>query len=144
MFYGGGISTHPVPLLGPNCGVLEIFTQSECKRVVIGNGALRMRTADDPWGPWTPPQDLLIGGDASQRPPDGEYAPGGVLHHPECKGEACQSRSAQMPAGDYGWLYGANIVEPWITSSAEGVDVIWIASTWNPYRVILLKTRIGR
>jgi hypothetical protein len=67
-----------------------------------------------------------------------------------------------MLKGDYGWLYGANIIEEWIRSAAAGepaaargdsrrvngaaraaVDVIWNASTWDPYRVILLRTRIN-
>jgi hypothetical protein len=47
-----------------------------------------------------------------------------------------------MLKGDYGWLYGANIIEEWIRPAGEDVDVIWIASTWDPYRVILLRTRI--
>jgi hypothetical protein len=144
MFYGGGINTIPLPLIAPTCGLLEIFTRTECKNVVIGNGAIRMRTASDPWGPWSPPQDVFIGGDATRRPTEHQYAPGGVLHHPDCVGERCQSRSPSLPKGDYGWLYGANIIEPWTTVDADGVDVIWNASTWNPYRVVLLKTRIDR
>ncbi len=143
MFYGGGINTVPLPLLAPTCGLLEIFARTECKNVVIGNGAIRMRTAIDPWGPWSPPQDIFVGGDAMRRPTEEQYAPGGVLHHPDCKGDRCQSRSPSLPKGDYGWLYGANIIEPWTRSDANGVDVFWNASTWNPYRVILLKTRIG-
>jgi hypothetical protein len=42
MFYGGGMISLPSPL-APNCGVLELFTRSECKAVVTGNGAIRMR-----------------------------------------------------------------------------------------------------
>ncbi|HEV7716456.1 MAG TPA: hypothetical protein VGO53_12740 [Steroidobacteraceae bacterium] len=177
MFYGGGISEFPIPGLGPTCGVLEIFARRECKDVVVGNGALRMRTADDPWGPWTPPQDLLVGGFADHRPLENQYAPGGVLHHPGCTGANCEAPSAQMRKGDYGWFYGANIIEEWtrpvrsapIGSGADsggtdsggtvglgaagsgaigggaigsGVEVIWNVSTWNPYRLVLLKTRI--
>ncbi len=41
---------------------------------------------------------------------------------------------------DYGWLYAANIIEQWVRPASDGVDVIWNASTSNPYRVILLKT----
>ena len=47
-----------------------------------------------------------------------------------------------MLKGDYGWLYGANIIEEWSRPAGKGVDVIWIASTWDPYRVIMLRTRI--
>lgn len=142
MFYGGGISKFPIPQIAPECGVLEIFARTECQNVVIGNGAIRMRTADDPWGPWSPPQDVIAGGNPDQRPPADQYASGGVLHHPACVGEKCQPPSPYMLKGDYGWLYGANIIEEWIKPVGRSVDVIWIASTWDPYRVVLLRTRI--
>jgi len=144
MFYGGGINDVPQPPIFPTCGLLEVFARTECKHVDQGNGAIRVRVANDPWGPWSPPQDVFVGGDAKRRPLDAQYGAGGVLHHPECVGEKCQSRSPSLPPGDYGWLYGANIIEPWTTTDAKGVDLIWIASTWNPYRVILLKTRLEK
>jgi hypothetical protein len=143
MFYGGGISAFPIPDLLPNCGVLEIFARTDCKNIVIGNGAIRMRTADDPWGPWTLPQDVIVGGDPDQRPLADQYAPGGPLHHPACTGDRCQPPAAYMLKGDYGWFYGANIIEEWTRPAGKGVDVIWNASTWDPYRVILLRTRIN-
>jgi hypothetical protein len=143
MFYGGGISKFPLPQWFPECGVLQVFARTDCAAVAIGNGALRMRTADEPWGPWTPPVDLIVGGDADARPLEGQYAPGGVLHHPDCTDPRCQAPSPYMQKGDYGWLYGANIIEEWTTPvDGGGVDLVWIASTWDPYRVILLRTRI--
>lgn len=143
MFYGGGISKAPNERFGlVRCGIAEIFARTECENTVIGNGALRMRTADDPWGPWSPPQDLIIGGNPDARPLEGEYAPGGVLYHPACEAEDCEARSLQFPANDYGWLYGANIIEEWNRPTDYGMDVIWLASTWDPYRVIMLRTRI--
>ena len=144
MFYGGGVSKVAIPQIAPNCGVLEIFARNECKNVVVGNGAIRMRTADEPWGPWTPSQDVIVGGDADARPVKDEYASGGVLYHPACTGAQCQTPSTRHQQNDYGWLYGANIIEQWTKSDSQGVDVIWNASTWDPYRVILLKTRINR
>ena len=143
MFYGGGISTTPNVKFGlPNCGLLEIFARTECRNVVVGNGALRMRTADDPWGPWSPPQDLIVAGTPGAA--GGQYGPGGVLYHQSCKGEGCQAPSLQFPADDYGWFYGANIIEEWTRPAGDGVDVIWLASTWDPYRVIMLRTRINK
>ncbi len=144
MFYGGGISNAPNEKWGlANCGIGEVFSRTECKNVVYGNGALRMRTADDPWGPWTPPQDLIVGGNPDQRPLADQYTPGGVLYHPACEGEGCQKRSLQFPEYDYGWFYGANIIEEWTRPAGNGVDLIWLASTWDPYRVIMLRTKIN-
>jgi hypothetical protein len=145
MLYGGGMITLPTPI-AQKCGVLEFFTRGECKDVVIGNGAIRMRTADDPWGPWTPPQDVLVGGDPDKTPPEYQYAPGGVLRHPDCVDKSCAPHTNWdgVNPREYGFLYGANIIEQWTRPAGNGVDIIWNASTWDPYRVILLRTRIER
>jgi hypothetical protein len=142
MFYGGGMTKLPTPPL-PHCGVLEVFAGRECQDVVIGNGAVRMRTADNPWGPWTPPQDVIVGGDPAV-PGSGLYGAGGVLRHPACTAPGCATAS-RMPfyhPDEYGFLYSANIIDPWIKPAGPGVDVIWNASTWDPYRVALFRTRI--
>ncbi|MGK2926424.1 MAG: hypothetical protein ACSLE2_12475 [Lysobacterales bacterium] len=142
MFYGGGIIRLPTPLL-PTCGVLELFARFECADVNVGNGAIRMRTAEHPWGPWSPPQDVIVGGNP-EVPGSGQYGPGGVLRHPDCVDEGCAAHT-QTPfynEKEYGFLYGTNIIEQWTRSVEGGVDLYWNASTWDPYRVVLLKTRI--
>jgi hypothetical protein len=144
MFYGGGMSKLPkVPYF--TCGVLEVFTGPECTQVVIGNGAIRMRTADSPWGPWAPPVDVIVGGVPSATPLQGQYVPGGVLRHPNCVGSTCavHSNAPDYGSNEYGFLYGANLVQSWITEVGGSVDVVWNASTWDPYRVVLLRTRIN-
>ncbi|HSD73815.1 MAG TPA: hypothetical protein VLB75_03535 [Steroidobacteraceae bacterium] len=144
MLYGGGMINLPGPIL-TRCGVLEFFTRSECAEVVIGNGAIRMRTADDPWGPWSPPQDVLVAGDPGK--PELQYGPGGVLRHPDCKGPTCAPHTnwEGVNPREYGFLYGVNIIEQWTRPAAGGgVDILWNASSWDPYRVILLRTRINR
>jgi hypothetical protein len=142
MFYGGGITRLPSPPL-PNCGVLQLFTHLECKDVDVGNGAIRMRTADHPWGPWTPPQDVIIGGDPAV-PGSGQYGVGGALRHAECTAEGCapHSETPFYHEDEYGFFYSANIIAEWTRPAGDGVDVIWNASTWDPYRVVLLRTRI--
>jgi hypothetical protein len=143
MFYGGSVGTLPSAFL-PNCGVLEIFARSACREVDLGNGAIRMRTADQPWGPWSPPQDVLVGGDPAVAG-SGQYGPGGVLHHPDCEGDDCapHSKTPAYNEREYGFLYSANIITEWTTESDGGVDLIWNASTWDPYRVVLLRTQIN-
>jgi len=144
MFYGGGLTTLPSPAL-PDCGVLQLFTGSECKDVVVGNGAVRMRTADQPWGPWTPPQDVTAGTDPADGP-HGQYGPGGALRHVDCKAPGCAPHSDIFVyhPDEYGFFYAANIIEQWTRPAGKGVDIIWNASTWDPYRVVLLRTRINR
>jgi hypothetical protein len=139
MFYGGSVTTLPsVPL--PECGVLQLFANVECKQVVLGNGAIRMRTADNPWGPWSPPQDVIEGGDPDV-PGSGQFGVGGMLNHPNCNEEGCAPHT-QTPfynENEYGFFYSANIIVPWITTDGDSVDILWNASTWDPYRVVLLR-----
>lgn len=143
MLYGGGINTVPLAI-APRGGLLEIFTRSECELVSIGNGAIRLRTAAYPWGPWSPPQDVFVGGRTQTHPLEEQYAAGGVLYHPDCTQSGCVAGSADGAPGGHGWLYGSNLIEPWTRETPTGVEIIWNASTWNPYRVILLKTRLER
>lgn len=145
MLYGGGLINRPTPLL-PNCGVLELFARDECKDVNIGNGAIRMRTADDPWGPWSPPQDVLVGGDPVKSPPELQFGPGGILRHPDCVGDTCAGSTdwEGVDPREHGFLYAASIIEQWTRPAGDGVDILWLVSTWDPYRVVLVRTRINR
>jgi hypothetical protein len=144
MFYGGGLSNLPTEAL-QRCGVLELFTGAECTDVDMGNGAVRMRTADDPWGPWTPPQDVIVGGVAATGAHE-QFGPGGALRHPDCTDPTCAPHSDMFAysAKEYGFFYSANIIEQWTRPTADGVDIVWNASTWDPYRVVLLRTHIAR
>jgi hypothetical protein len=67
-----------------------------------------------------------------------------MLRHPECLAEGCapHTGSAEERAEEYGFFYSANIIEQWTRPAGNGVDIVWNASTWDPYRVILLRTRI--
>ena len=144
MFYGGGLTRLPTAAL-KQCGVLELFVGAECSDVSMGNGAVRMRTADDPWGPWSPPQDVIVGGVPADGP-TGQYGPGGALRHAGCTDPSCAPHSDMFAyhADEYGFFYSANIVEEWIRPAGDGVDIVWNASTWDPYRVVLLRTHIRK
>jgi hypothetical protein len=143
MFYGGGLTKLPSKALA-QCGVLELFAGGECKDVDTGNGAVRMRTAENPWGPWSPPQDVITA-DLAQGA-QGTYGPGGPLRHPDCKAADCSPHSDIFvyQAGEYGFFYSANLIEEWICPTEEGADLLWNASTWDPYRVVLMRTRIRK
>jgi hypothetical protein len=141
MIYGGGMGKSYREAL-PVCGVLQLFTGGECTKVEVGNGAFRMRTADHPWGPWTPPQDLIVAGDPAE--PKLQYGPGGALRHPACTQPDCapHTDTPYYQQNEYGFFYAPNLIEQWTRPAGDGVDLIWNASTWDPYRVILLRTRI--
>jgi hypothetical protein len=144
MFYGGGLSNLPTAAL-QRCGVLELFTGAECTDVNMGNGAVRMRIADDPWGPWSPPQDVIVGGVAAEGARE-QFGPGGALRHPGCTESSCAPHSDMFAYSkdEYGFFYSANIIEQWTRPAPDGVDILWNASTWDPYRVVLLRTHIAK
>jgi hypothetical protein len=145
MLYGGGVSTLTYAPQLPNCGVLELFAGTECTAVEIGDGAFHMRTADAPWGPWSPPQDLIRGGDPALVG-SGQYGSGGMLRHALCTAADCapHTDARDVHADEYGFFYSANLISEWTRAVDGGVEILWNASTWDPYRVILLRTRIMR
>lgn len=107
-------------------------------------GSIFVRYAEHPWGPWTPPRAVLHAGDPIAGPA-AQYGPGGIMHHPSCKGATCaptEPAFASRP-NEHGRLYAPSIIEPWTEERAEGaVDLYWNVSTWNPYQVVLMKTRL--
>jgi hypothetical protein len=114
------------------------------------DGAIQIRFADQPWGPWSPPQPVFRAGDpANPGAPGSQYAEGGVLFHPACTGANCVHGDPPdfvlRGATPFGYLYGPNIIECWTESRALGqVDLYWNVSTTNPYQVVLMKTRLSR
>jgi hypothetical protein len=141
MFYGGDFA--PIVLLeffGPNYERVERDPM----------GAIHARFARHPWGPWSAPLPVFAAGDASADPPraGSEYASGGALYHHGCRDPGCIPTSPAPIFRDtpYGFLYGPNIFDCWTEAREDGsaADVYWNVSTWNPYQVILLRTRIRR
>jgi hypothetical protein len=122
-------------------------------------GAVVVRYAEQPWGPWTRLETLLAPGSPSQV--GDPYGPGGFLFHFDCSDEpnapcartdptrpidallgGCQAPTTQT---DIGRMYGSNIIDAYSkTNGADGLDMFWNISTWNPYGVVLLKTTFQR
>jgi hypothetical protein len=122
-------------------------------------GAVVVRYAEHPWGPWTRPATLLAPGNPGQV--GDPYGPGGFLYHFDCKDEpnakcavtdpvrpidallgGCQ---APTPQTDIGRMYGSNIIDAYGKPNGDdGLDVFWNVSTWNPYGVVLMKVTFRR
>jgi hypothetical protein len=116
-------------------------------------GAIMMRFADHPWGPFSAPVPHLAPGSAKFA---GDlYGPGGILYSPDCVGVPgliCAPTDPNRPLDsvlpgcplsvtDPGRLYAPNIIDSYTTASADGgLDMFWNVSTWNPYGVKLMKT----
>jgi hypothetical protein len=68
-----------------------------------------------------------------------------MLHHEGCQGPGCAPGEAcplyaQTP---WGFFYAPLIVDACAEArGAEGADLYWFLSTWSPYQVVLMKTRL--
>ena len=137
MLYGGGAN----PVLS------ELFTAGLGTSVQHDpEGAIHVRFARQPWGPWSAPQQLFAAGDPNPltEPPldASQYAPGGILRHPMCVTGGCAPSEPTEDRSDYGFLYAANIIDAWTVPTAKGARIYWNVSTWHPYQVVLLKTEL--
>ena len=118
-------------------------------------GAIMIRFADQPWGPFSPPVPHLQPG--SPMHTGDPYGPGGFLYHPDCVSTQTAQCAASDPVRpldtlisgcpfstiDPGRLYAPNIIDSYTKPNADGgIDLLWNVSTWNPYAVKLFKTRI--
>ena len=121
-----------------------------------GPGSIRIRFADHPWGPWSPPKPHLLEGSPFE--PNTLLGPGAYMFHPLCvdqPGLPC-ARSDEVrpidfyvgcfPIGktfDNGFLYAPNIIDSYTESDgAGGMNIYWNVSIWNPYAVLYLKTNL--
>jgi hypothetical protein len=144
MLYGGDVPD--ALLVAPN--------DPEEKRM---RGPVRVRFADFPWGPFSAAVDYLAPG--SPAVAGDPYGPGGFLYHDECldePGAPCARTDPVRPADsflpgcptpalqlDIGRLYGVNIIDAYTRPNAGGgLTVMWNLSTWNPYGVVLMRSRI--
>jgi hypothetical protein len=91
-----------------------------------------------PWGPWSEPQILFnaardgIGRfvhDPNGSPPDGLAGP--VI-----------GRGQANPDAVHGGAYAPYVVERWTKMKGSELSVYYVLSTWNPYVVVLMKSRL--
>jgi hypothetical protein len=139
MFYGGDFAPAVLSVfVGPNFDLVERAP----------TGAIHARFARHPWGPWSAPQPVLEAGDPAAEPLAALYASGGILHHSRCVGADCAPGAPAwiFIAAPDGFLYAPNIFDAFteVREDGEAVDVYWNVSTWNPYQVMFLRTRLRR
>ena len=139
MIYGGDL----------DAALLDVFSQGQGNDVIQDpQGAMQIRFADQPWGPWTEPTPLLIAGDRTTGNAL-QFGPGGAIHH-----GACAPPGQCLPgeplwdiafATDFtGFLYGANLIPQWTEDRGATVDIYWNASTFAPYQVVLFKSTLTK
>jgi hypothetical protein len=119
-------------------------------------GAVHLRWAELPWGAWSEAFPVLRPGDApellacrAQGEPAGCAAGDRVrpvdFFRARLTGVDCR---AGNPGFDRGIFYSANVIEeltrgvPASRSGARAAELVWEISTWNPYAVWLVKSRV--
>ncbi|HKU40573.1 MAG TPA: DUF2961 domain-containing protein, partial [Polyangiales bacterium] len=143
MLYGGDLADY-------------LLLDAPASRGARTPGAIWLRFADQPWGPFSRPAPHLAPG-TPLRSHDA-YGPGGYMFHPACvstSDDACAPTDPHRPLDtalegcpialeDPGRLYSPNIIDSYTRpNDAGGLDVFWNVSTWNPYSVRLFKTSVS-
>jgi hypothetical protein len=120
-----------------------------------------MRTAEHPWGPWSAPQ--LIWNADQENAYDCPYDSPGIMYHRDAAGMGCPvsdpyrpnwlatddlkqcPATTPTPHDDFGVEYGVNILDTFTKPGLpiNTATIYWNMSTWNPYRVVLMKTRLN-
>ena len=115
-----------------------------------------LRTAPHPWGPWSKPQ--LVWNPLDQ----GAYDCPGIMYSPLAVGASCPQSDpyrpnvypadnfdqcpalTPQPTFDFGVEYGVNILATFTKPglAINTATIYWNMSTWNPYRVVLMKTHL--
>jgi hypothetical protein len=92
-----------------------------------------------PWGPWSEPQILFNGANdglgkfihnPNSNPPDGLAGP--VI-----------GKGQMDPEAVHGGAYAPYVVERWTKLKGSELSVYYVLSTWNPYVVVLMKSRLN-
>jgi hypothetical protein len=97
------------------------------------------RSSRTPWGPWSDPQAILkIVRDGARgkyihspnsNPPDGLAGP--VIGKPKKDWEA-----------ENGGFYAPYVIERFTKAASKELTIYYCMSTWNPYTVVLMKSRL--
>ena len=94
---------------------------------------INFRTADSPWGPWSPTQVLFD-----------PWTDGGYCHfmHVSYESQHCDSVSDPGQEDEWGGEYGPYMLPAFFTGSGNATTIYFTMSTWNPYEVMLMKSTL--
>ncbi|MGA2070036.1 MAG: DUF4185 domain-containing protein [Sedimentisphaerales bacterium] len=95
-----------------------------------------MRTADNPWGPWSDPPQIIFD----------PWNNGGYCHfmHTSWDFENCDSVSDPGREHEWGGEYGPYQFQDLATGNLYKTTIYFTMSTWNPYTVVLMKAVLKR
>jgi hypothetical protein len=144
MLYGGRL---PSLALDPN--FRAALPALDPREIARDDAGIYLRTADQPWGPWSAPSTIY-----SPFRAGGADGYCGLLHFdPALGGPANHAFTCVEPpgladpaVGGWGAEYGASLVPSLFAADGapgeHGETLTWLMSTWNPYRVVLMRTKV--
>lgn len=92
-----------------------------------------------PWGPWSEPQLIFN--------PIRDGAMGKFIHNPNARLEdglagPVIGKGQEDPRAVRGGDYAPYVVERWTKLQGSELELYYVLSTWNPYVVVLMKSRL--
>jgi len=92
-----------------------------------------------PWGPWSEPQIIF------NAVRDG--ALGKFIHDPKAQPDdglagPVIGKGQKNPTAVHGGAYAPYVVERWLKIQGSELNLYYVLSTWNPYVVVLMKSRL--
>lgn len=94
-----------------------------------------MRTAEQPWGPWSDPQVVFD-----------PWQDEGYCHfiHASWERQRCDDVHDPGREREWGGEYGPYQFEHFASGDDDFSTIYFTLSTWNPYTVVLMRAKIGR
>lgn len=93
---------------------------------------IAMRSAPDPWGPWSDVQIIFH--------PWKDKGYGHFMHKPDWLAREKDGLEDPGRANTWGGEYGPYIMARYTTGNANGCRIYYTMSTWNPYQVVVMRT----
>jgi hypothetical protein len=120
------------------CKDLELWLMTYDSRDPAPRGIL-FSYSRTPWGPWSEPQIIF------NAVRDGVV--GKFIHNPQANpddglGGPVIEKGQANPQAVHGGAYAPYVVERWTKVRGSELSIYYVLSTWNPYVVILMKSRL--
>ena len=120
------------------CKDLELWLMTYDSRPPASRGIL-FSYSRTPWGPWSEPQVIFN--------PIRDGAVGKFIHNPNARPDdglagPVIGQGQANPGAVRGGEYAPYVVERWTKLQGSELDLYYVLSTWNPYVVVLMKSRL--
>jgi hypothetical protein len=92
-----------------------------------------------PWGPWSEPQILFNAANDGV----GKFIHNPNVNPPDGLAGPVIGRGQANPDAVVGGAYAPYVVERWTKLRGSELSVYYVLSTWNPYVVVLMKSRLN-